>query len=174
MFVCGDDAGSVCVSGGEADLDAILGAVLGWLGADLAGSLLLGGGSVGVAKAGVPAGGGGNELDFHLCDEFAESRLDRRRAEDASTGGVDGGLLGAGGGEVRGAGGAVAAMLLAVSPAGIFETLREDLFGPSNSLDLRNLRLLWGREFDFFSLFADLVLREEEGFGDRWPVGRFD
>jgi hypothetical protein len=75
---------------------------------------------------------------------------------------------------VRGAGGAVAAMLLAVSPAGIFETLREDLFGPSNSLDLRNLRLLWGREFDFFSLFADLVLREEEGFGDRWPVGRFD
>jgi hypothetical protein len=78
-----------------------------------------------VAEVGVSAGGGGDELDFHLCDEFAESWLDKRGLEGAPAGWVDVGLLGAGGGEVRGAGGAVATVFLVVSAAGISEVVKK-------------------------------------------------
>lgn len=173
MFVCGDDAGAVCVSGGEADLDAVLGAVLGGVGTDPAGSVLLGGGSLGVAEAGFPPGGGGDELDLHLFDEFTRVRVDSGGVEDASAGGVDGGLLGSDGRKVWGTGGALATVLLVVSSAGVFEAVREPSFRFLNSLELRNLRCFKRAEFDIFSLFAVLVLRVEAGFGNRWAVGRF-
>ena len=125
MFVFGDDAGIVCVSGGEADFDAVVGVVFGRVGVADAGGFLLGSGGVGVAEAGVSAGGGGDELDFHLCDEFFEFGMDSGGLEGAPAGCVDGGLLGAGGGEVRGAGGAVAAVFLVVSAAGVSEAVKK-------------------------------------------------
>jgi hypothetical protein len=79
---------------------------------------------VGVAEAGVSAGGGGDELDFCLCDEFFEFGMDSGGVEDALAGGVDGGFLGAGGGEVRVAWGIVAIVFLVVSAAGVFEAVK--------------------------------------------------